>query len=165
MPSIETSINTCVLTLLAVLVLGGCARPEAAKPVPFKPTGDVKHIMDFVLDPAADVIWASAGAIITVEGTQDLQPTTDEGWLAVEQSAVVVAESGNLLMMPSRARDDKDWIEISQGLVDVGLRAKAAARAHNADDLFEAGGQIYRVCSSCHQLYIQGEEKPDPLNN
>ena len=151
--------------LSVVLVLSGCAQPEAARPVPFKPTGDVKHIMDFVLDPAADVIWGSAGAIITIEGTQDLQPTTDEGWLAVEQAAVVVAESGNLLMMPSRVRGDKDWIEISQGLVDVGLRAKAAAKDHNADDLFEAGGQIYRVCASCHQLYIRDEEQPDPLNN
>jgi hypothetical protein len=121
--------------------------------------------MEFVLDPAADMIWDSAGYIITAEGEQDLQPTTDEGWLAVQHSAVVVAETGNLLMMPGRARDDKDWIEISQGLVDVGMRAKAAAEAHDADALFEAGGQIYRVCTSCHQIYVQGEEKSDPLGH
>tara|TARA_Y100000310_G_scaffold345310_1_gene463627 strand:- start:42 stop:479 length:438 start_codon:yes stop_codon:yes gene_type:complete len=145
--------------------LGGCAEPDEAKTIPFKTTGDVKHTMLWVLDPAADRIWASAGSVITAQGVEELAPTTDEGWLEVQHSAVVVAESGNLLLMPERARDDQDWQEISLGLIDVGIRAAKAAEAHDADALFEVGGQLYRVCVSCHTQYIKGDEREDLLGN
>lgn len=146
--------------LLIVLGLIGCTQPEEIKPVPYKLTGDVKHIMQWVLDPAADLIWDSAGSIITAEGTEELAPTTEEGWLAVQHSAVVVAETANLLIMPGRARDDQDWQEISLAMVDVGMRARAAAEAKDSDALFEAGGELYRVCVSCHSRYIQGQGDP-----
>lgn len=137
---------------LLVLSLAGCNKPADVTP-PYKPVGDVKHTMNAVLEPAADVIWDSAGAIITFEGEQDLAPTTEEGWQAVINSATVVAEAGNLLMMPGRARDNGDWMEISRGLVEMGEKALAAAEAKDADALFEAGGQLYNVCLSCHQIY------------
>ena len=150
---------------LILLLLAACSQSEPpgalteqTKAVPFKPTGDVKHLMQWVLDPATDKVWDSAGFIITTEGTADLQPTTKEGWLAVQHSAAVVAESGNLLMMPGLARDDGAWRDMSLGLIEAGLRAKAAADAHDADALFEAGGQIYRVCKSCHSVYMQDDE-------
>ncbi len=152
--------------LISVLLLTGCAEQEQPKPqISFKPTGDTKHTMAFVLDPAADHIWDSAGSITTVDGTEDLAPTTDEGWLAVEHSAVVVAESGNLLLMPGRTVDDPDWDELSLALVDAGMNAQKAAAAQNADALFDAGGQIYRVCLSCHTQFIEGEGKVDPLGD
>ncbi|MEJ6704520.1 MAG: hypothetical protein ACKVKL_02780 [Pseudomonadales bacterium] len=119
--------------------------------------------MNLVLDPAADVIWGSSGFILTEAGTEDLAPTTEAGWLAVQHSAMVVAESGNLLMMPGRSKDNGDWQEISLALVDVGIRTSAAAEEKDADKLFDLGGELYRVCLSCHQLYIQGDEKTNPL--
>ncbi|MBV1932153.1 MAG: hypothetical protein KUG71_10615 [Porticoccaceae bacterium] len=129
--------------------------------IPFTPAGDVKYTMQWVLDPAADHIWDSAGTIITAAGSRELAPTTDEGWLAVQHSAAVVAETGNLLMMPGRARDDGDWRDISLGLVAAGLSAQAAAEAHDSDALFDAGGQIYRVCTSCHSAYIHDVESAE----
>jgi len=151
----------------ALFLLAACGPQEApgtkSSDLPFKPTGDALHLMEWVLEPAADHIWDSAGEIITAEGVRDLRPTTEEGWLAVQHSAAVVAESGNLLLMPGIARDSGDWQEISLAIVDAGLRAKAAAEAQDADALFEAGGHLYRVCVSCHAIYIQGEAKPDIL--
>ena len=151
------------ITVIAVL-LTACGEQEAAKQqgadIPFKPTGDVLHLMHWVLEPAADKIWDSAGQIITAEGERDLRPTTDEGWLAVEQSATVVAETGNLLLMPGYARDEGDWRELSLALIDAGLRAKAAAAAQDGDQLFDDGGHLYRVCVSCHSVYVQGLPTP-----
>ncbi|HCY05287.1 MAG TPA: hypothetical protein DHU16_07510, partial [Gammaproteobacteria bacterium] len=57
-----------------------------------QPTGSVYQMMTHYLEPAADKIWGSAGFVITVDGEVDLQPTTDEGWFAVEHAATVVAE-------------------------------------------------------------------------
>ena len=136
---------------------------EQADAGPFKLSGDVKHIMQWVLDPAADGIWDSAGSIITAAGTKELAPTTDEGWLAVEHNAAVVAASGNLLLMPGRSVDDEGWRNISQGLVDAGLLAQAAAKKQDSDALFDAGGQIYRICNACHSVYVQGDEAPETL--
>ncbi len=152
---------------LILFLLAACTPPEQERPkadsaqsIPFKITGDVKYTMAWVLDPAAYHIWRSAGTIITEEGDRELAPITDDGWLEVQHSAAVVAETGNLLMMPGRAVDDEAWQEISLGLIEAGLHAKAAAEAHDADALFDAGGEIYRVCSSCHSIYIQGNKNP-----
>ena len=153
-----------MVLLLLLTACGQQEQAEQAKPTVFKPTGDVMHLMAWVLDPAADHVWDSAGSIITATGTRELAPTTDEGWLAVQHSAAVIAETGNLLLMPGLIRDNGDWQDISHGLIAAGMRAKAAAEAQDTDALFDAGGQIYRVCTSCHSLYIHGDdESPEQL--
>jgi len=141
----------CLIALLLVLLTASCEQPEQVE-APYQFTGDIKHTMSVLLEPAAEVIWDSAGTIETLEGVEDLQPTTEEGWAQVQYAATVVAETGNLLMMPGRSRGD-DWQEVAQGLVSTGQAALLAAQQQDADALFEAGGQIYNVCVSCHQLY------------
>ena len=154
------------LKLIAILLLlGACSPSEQAdqtQAIPFKATGDMAHTMRWVLDPAADHLWGSTGSIITAEGTEELAPTSEEEWLAVQHSAVVVAETGNLLLMPSRAKDDGPWREMSLGLIEAGLLAESAANARDPDALFEAGGQLYRVCKSCHAVYIEDEAPASP---
>ena len=73
-------------TLLVAFLLGACQQP--ATPVPYIATHNTHEIMTWVLDPAADHLWASAGQIITEAETVDLAPTTDEGWSAVRASAI-----------------------------------------------------------------------------
>ncbi len=109
--------------------------------------------MHYVVEPAADIVWDSAGTIATLEGIEDLAPTTDEGWFRVQHAAAVITESGNLLLMPSRAEDGADWREISLGLVSTGTALMNAAKEQNADAIFDLGGQLYNVCVACHQRY------------
>lgn len=147
-----------VRAVLATMVvsLGACS--GASGDLVYAPTGNQYQFMTEYLDPAADVVWGSAGAIITEEGEVDLQPTTDEGWQQVIHAATVVAEGGNLLMMPGLAKDNLDWAEYAQGLTRAGLQARAAAQAQDADALFAAGGSIYNVCRACHNQYIDQDE-------
>ncbi|MCZ6617617.1 MAG: hypothetical protein O7E57_05750 [Gammaproteobacteria bacterium] len=144
--------RTTFVTVLGILVLMACEAPPPE--VPFKPITDVRETMEWILDPAADVLWASAGTIITIDESRELAPTTDEGWAHVRNNAAVVAEAGNLLMMPSRAKDNADWMEYSSALVDMGVLAMQAADAQDSDALFDAGGKLYSVCTACHQAYI-----------
>lgn len=142
---------------LCTLLLAACQPPEpvAEVAVAYELRFDQHDLMMHVLDPAADVIWSSAGEIVTAEGTQDLAPTTDEGWLHVQNQAAVLIESSNLLQLPGRAEDNQDWAEYSRGLATMAGKAFAAAEAKDADALFAAGADLYQVCLACHQKYAR----------
>jgi len=134
------------------LLVAACREPPPPPP-PFKPVADVKQLMISVVDPAADVIWESVGTIVSAQGTEERAPKTDEEWAAVLNSAFVITESGNLMMMGSRAKDTGEWMRQSQALIDVGIRAVRAAEAKDKNAIFTVGGEIYEVCANCHQKY------------
>ena len=126
----------------------------ACTPQPlFKPVASVKQLMEATIDPAADVLWESVGTVVTLKGVEEIAPKNDEEWATVRNSALTLAEAGNLLLIGDRARDKGDWIKMSQALVDVGVVAMKAAETKNPEALFEAGGQVYEVCRECHIKY------------
>jgi hypothetical protein len=133
--------------------LGAAACSGGPEPPPFKAVADNKLLMQAILDPAADEIWESVGWIITAEGTEEVYPRTDEEWMKVRNAAVTVIESGNLLMMAPRAKDNADWMRISQGLIETGQNAMRAAEAKDRDQVFTIGGDVYDVCTACHAKY------------
>lgn len=151
-----------VLLLTPVLLLSACSErkesPVNAQEDPFEPVMSHHQLMEWVLEPAVDVIWDSAGTIITAEGRQELAPTTDEGWAEVERAAATLAEGANLLMLPGRAAG-ADWVEYSRALVATAQQAQQAARKQDADALFDAGGRIYQVCRACHNQYWVREDE------
>ena len=141
------------IRLVLCLALTGCSS-GSEQALKTQPSGSVYQMMTHYLEPSADKIWQSAGFVITVDGEVDLQPTTDEGWFAVEHAATVVAEGGNLLMLQGYAVDEEDWVEYAQGLSRAALKARSAAEQQDADLLFAAGGEVYSVCKACHNRYI-----------
>ena len=151
--------NRLVAAFAVAILLVSCAK-ETADELPVQAVGDLHDTMTWVLDPAADVIWGSAGWVITSEGARDLTPTTEEGWDRVRHSAAVVAEGGNLLLMPHLAprTDAEAWTEFSRGMTRVAQEALTAVDAKDSDALFESGGHLYNVCLACHQVYARGEE-------
>ena len=145
--------TTALLLQLLLLLLAACAEQEAPTAPPFKVVTDPHQTMAWILDPAADLIWDSAGTIISAAGEQELHPTTAEGWDEVARNAAILAEAGNLLMLPGRSAG-KDWNEYASGLIEAGILAMQAAQARDSDALFDAGGRIYQVCLACHNQYL-----------
>ena len=121
-------------------------------------TSEMHDTMTQILEPAADVIWRSAGYIITKEGEENLAPTTDEGWAEVRHNALILAESGDLLQSPALAVDQGAWIEYARALSKVSKSAITAAKNKDADELFKVGGHVYNVCRACHQTYWHRRE-------
>lgn len=146
-----------VCAIVASGLLLGCAQEQPAGP-PYEPVLELHDLMASVLDPATDVIWGAAGAVITEAGEQDLAPVDDAGWQAVFDAAAIVTETGNLLMLPGRAEDEQDWMEYSAALITTGKEAMAAAKAKDAQAVFDVGGKLYLICVACHQSYDMGEE-------
>ena len=139
---------------LVLIVTVSCSSPApASAPPPFQPTANMKDLMLNVLDPAADGIWESVGTIMDVSGTHERFPQTDDEWAVVRMHAIQLAESGNLLMLPSRTGGSEEWIAQARALIDVSNRAIKIIDARDKDALFTVGGDIYDVCTNCHQQF------------
>jgi thiamine pyrophosphate-dependent acetolactate synthase large subunit-like protein len=109
--------------------------------------------MEWVIDPAADVVWESVKTIMTEQGTREIAPRTQEEWDAVRNAAALLAEAGSSLMMEGRARDRDAWMSAARRLTDAAQGALDAAQAKDAAAVFAAGGRIYNACSGCHVRY------------
>lgn len=138
---------------VACLVAACSSAPAAPAMPPFHTTANMKELMLNVLDPAADGIWESVGTVITAEGTFEKFPSADDEWAVVRMHAIQLAESGNLLLLPSRTGGSADWIAHARALIDVSNRALAIIDAKDKDALFTVGGDIYDVCTNCHQQF------------
>ena len=145
-------------SLVGAIAMVGCR--QAPPLSPFQPVADVKQLMASILEPAADGYWDAVGSVDDEKGTTYIAPRTNEAWTTVRTYAYLIAESGNLLMMAPRARDQADWIAMSQGLVEAGRRALAAAEARDTTAVFDAGAAVYDACSKCHATYVAGLAKP-----
>ena len=72
----------------------------------------------------------------------------------VGANALMLAETGNLLLMGSRMKDQAGWVTRTQAMMDAANEAAKAAAAKNTDAVFNAGGKIYQACTGCHLQYI-----------
>ena len=144
--------------LVSLMVCACAGEPAAPAPEqrlpPFKPVADVRVLMESVIAHAAEVYWESVEVVVSDAGIEENYPENDEEWEAVWAAGLTLAESGNLLMMAPRARDDDAWMTFAAALVDAGVAAAAAGEAKNPDLVFEAGAQVYDACTACHTRYI-----------
>ena len=140
------------LALATCLALAAC--DKAPPPIPFKAVATNKQVMAEVLEPAADVYWDAVGSVSDKNGITEHAPKNDEEWKAVIASATVIAESGNLLMMPPRALDQGEWMTLAREMVEAGRQAQVAAQAHDVQKVFDAGAVVYETCTKCHAKYV-----------
>jgi hypothetical protein len=106
------------------------------------------------------VIYPTSDSVFYVERDE---PKTDAQWNALANQALTLAESGNLLLMPGRARDDGAWVVDSKMMLDAGFGAYKAAKAHDLDGVKAVNDQLYQSCVACHQQYrtnYPGARKP-----
>lgn len=83
------------------------------------------------------------------------------GWQGVENSALAIAETANLLLIPGRKCrngkdvpiDREDFRKFTQGLADAGLAAYKAAQSKNLDAMIEVSGTVADACAACHEVY------------
>lgn len=144
-----------------IVLLAGCEpAPPPPPPSPFTTTLALKQVMEWVIDPAADVIWDSVKSVITEKGTQEIAPQTDADWNKVRDAAATLIEAGNVLMIDDRARDDKAWMAAARRLSEAAGQALKAAQTKNTATLFDEGGNIYKACSACHAQYAQHLQGP-----
>jgi hypothetical protein len=83
------------------------------------------------------------------------------GWQEVENSALMLAEAANLLLIPGRLCENgrpapverEDYRRFTQGLIDAGEAAYKAAQTKNMDAMIEVTGTVSDACAACHEVY------------
>ena len=104
--------------LVSALVVTGCAEEVPAGP-PLDLRHNTRDLMAGMIDASADALWDAVGTVYDTEGVTSWEPETEEEWLAVTGAAMTLMESGNLLMLGTRKRDDELWIEFAQEMIDT----------------------------------------------
>jgi hypothetical protein len=83
------------------------------------------------------------------------------GWESVENAALAISETANLIMIPGRMcmngkpvpignEDFKMW---AAGLAAAGEAAYKAAQSKNLDAMVDVAGTVSDACAACHEKY------------
>lgn len=111
----------------------------------FDSTATVQELMTAMIIPSSNVVGN-----VGLSGDP-----TDEEWAEIERQAIVLAESGNLLLLPERAQGREDWIQASKDMIAASQAALEAARAKNTEPLMlDISGAIFDSCTACHDQYF-----------
>jgi cytochrome c556 len=139
--------GVALLLCLAVSACGGTPAP------PYRPVADLKTLMSHVMEPAADEYWDAVGVVVDADGIHEIEPQTPEEWDRVKANAYTFTEAGNLLMMPTRAQDNGEWMRLAQAFIEAGRKAIHAAEARDKTAVFDTGAEVYDACTNCHATY------------
>jgi hypothetical protein len=118
------------------------------------------------IDPAAQDL---VGAHDTADGATALFQSVYGGWEAVENAALAVAETANLMLVPGRVCengrpvpvDNEDFRRWSQELGEAGMEAYRAAQSRDQDEMIFVSGTITEACSNCHEVYRDKDDEAD----
>jgi hypothetical protein len=121
--------------LLGLLLLASSALPQTE-------SATTKQLMLDLIHPASNDILLS----IYRGGPQD-----ESEWATVRRSALILAESGNLLR--ARGPAQSDWARDVKLLSDAGAAAYQAAQAKDAKALAAVAAPLDASCTTCHQQF------------
>lgn len=136
---------------LAAALAAALAQTSSTKP-PTRNVGTMSELMVRIIYPASDALFY----------IESRTPKTDSEWGALEGQALMLAESANLLMMPGRARDQKEWMAYSRLMLDSAADALAAAKKRDVDGIVLVGEPLLESCTACHKAYRKDYGKKPP---
>src|SRR5262245_55819535 len=157
-------------TLFVVLAVCGMSMlaQEPSESAVQQVSADLNQLMRGVLYPAANVVFFAQadnpGDVKPIPG-QDPSMATDPltstfgGWRAVENAALALAESANLLLIQGRTCSngtpapikDPDWSKFVRQLRDAGMSAYKAAQTKDQDKMIATAETLSAACAGCHR--------------
>jgi hypothetical protein len=168
--------------LVTTMLVGACnqAAPPApaasAVPAP-QPYATLAQMMRGIPFPASNIIFdtQSEDPGVQKKPTEGARGATASfssvygGWQAVENNALAIAETANLLLIPGRMcengrpvpLDREDFRKFAAGLADAGKAAYKAAQSKNQDAMVDVSGTVSDACAACHEIY---RDKDDVKN-
>ncbi len=117
-----------------------------------QPVGTMSDVMVSMVYPSANNLLLS----IYRGG-----PQNDQEWTAMKRSAVLLAESGTVLLARGPAGGQGDWAQDSKMLVDAGAAAYKAAGAKDTNAFLAVAQPLNAACTTCHKQYRANVATPN----
>jgi hypothetical protein len=175
----------CGLIGVTVLVAAcgqGQQQQQTAAPAPAaytaRPHANLAQMMRAIPFPASNIIFDAQtedpGAQQKESGGAGASATSQYsnvygGWQAVENAALALSETANLIMIPGRMcengrpvpLDREDFRKYAENLVAAGQAAYKAAQSKNLDQMVEVAGTVSEACAMCHEVYRDKDDLKD----
>jgi hypothetical protein len=132
--------------IIALLLL---ASPAIAQDPPFQPVATISEIMVAITLPYSD-------ALLYIERNP---PKDDRDWETLQMQALMLAESGNLLMVKGRAKNQGQWMKDARLLVEAGAAAVKATRSKDMQAVLALNDQLVSSCITCHVQFRSGRRE------
>ncbi len=162
--------KTLLIVFLAPAIVLSCTARTSPPIATQKVHANLNQLMQGVVYPTANVLFSAQTedpAALERPPVKDPAMATDPlvsvfgGWQAIENSALALSESANLLLVPGRVCSngapapiaDPAWSMFVAELRDVGLQAYAAAQAKDRDKMIELSEPINDACVHCHRKW------------
>ncbi len=158
-------------TALTVVTIS-CTRSEPAAPATSfapQPYANLAQVMrgipftfsNIVFDAQAEDPGAPRKPAEVTAGATETFKNVYGGWQEVENSALALAETANLLMIPGRVCEngkpvpvqEETYRKAAEGLAAAGRAAFKAAQAKSMDSIIEVSETVATACSNCHEPY------------
>jgi len=161
------------LAIVAVICTGFLMAQSTPKTPPQAPApaANLNQLMRALFFPNSNVVFfpqrydpATVKPAVEPSGSTDPLTGVFGGWEAVENAALTLADSADLLMTPGRkcsnGKDvpiaNSDWVQMVQGLRDASMFSYRAALAKDQDKMLQASEVLAASCASCHNKYRPG---------
>jgi hypothetical protein len=165
------------LLVATTFVFIGCNRAEtpatetpAAAAYEPRAHANLAQLMRGIPFPASNIIFdtqtTDPGAVKEPGDTAGAGATAQfsgvyGGWQAVENAALALQETANLIMIPGRMcengkpapTDQDDYRKWAANLADAGGAALKAAQSKNLDAMVDVSGTVSDACAMCHEKY------------
>jgi hypothetical protein len=162
----KTVLTSLMLATCGLALMAQTPSTNAAQQV----HADLNQLMRGVLYPAANVVFSAQAdnpAEVKLVPGNDPSMSTDPltstfgGWLAVENAALALAESANLLTIPGRScsngvpvpTKDPAWAMFVQELRDASMKSYKAAQAKDQNKMIDLAETLSATCAGCHRKW------------
>lgn len=166
------------LAIATTVVFVGCTRAESPEQTEqtearYEPQayGNLAQVMRGIPFPASNIIFdtqtVDPGAEPAADDPAAGQGATAQfsgvygGWQAVENAAIALQETSNLIMIPGRQcengkpvpTDQEDFRMWAENLAAAGDAALKAAQSKDLDAMVDVSGTVSDACAMCHEKY------------
>jgi hypothetical protein len=149
--AIAFSTVSLLVIVAAFMIFGGRSVARAQSAGNVQAIGSMSDVMVSMVYPATNNIL-----LFVYRGG----PQSDADWASVQRSAVLLAETGNLLAMRGPTGNQGDWAKDAKALVDAGAATYRAARAKDTKALLAVDQPINASCVNCHKQYRFNSNAP-----
>lgn len=134
-----------IIGLVWIVMIAGAASAQAPA---YQNVGTMSQLMINIIYPTSDALFYIERA----------DPKTEADWNLIRNSALTLAESGNLLLMPGRVREG-EWAADTKVMIDVATQAFRAAQAKDMQKILDLSENLSNSCIKCHLKYRPGYGK------